>query len=140
MQASELQRLLDTTPLHRALGLRVASVGDAGVVLRAEAGPAHLVEDGAGYLHGGVVATVLDSAATFALIAATGTDWSTVDLRVDYLRPVPAGVLEIRGSAVQIGRRLGRARAEVRAAGAGPVLASATGTFVRAVQDGGAAT
>jgi uncharacterized protein (TIGR00369 family) len=140
MQAGELQRLLDSTPLHRALGLRVVSVGDDGVVLRAKAGPEHLIEDGGDYLHGGVVATVLDSAATFALIGATGDDWSTVDLRVDYLRPVPPGSLEIRGSAVQIGRRLGRARAEVIAAGAGPVLASGTGTFVRAVQDGSTAT
>jgi uncharacterized protein (TIGR00369 family) len=140
MQAGELQRLLDSTPLHRALRLRVVSVGDDGVVLRAEAGPEHLVEDGGDYLHGGVVATALDSAATFALIGATGDDWSTVDLRVDYLRPVPAGPLEIRGTAVQIGRRLGRARAEVLALDAGRVLASATGTFVRAVQDGSAAT
>jgi uncharacterized protein (TIGR00369 family) len=140
MEASEMQRLLDSTPLHRALGLRVTSVGDDGVVLRAEAGPEHLVEDGGEYLHGGVVATVLDSAATFALIGVTGTDWSTVDLRVDYLRPTPAGALEIRGSAVQVGRRLGRARAELLADGTGAVLASATGTFVRAVQDGGATT
>jgi len=140
MEVSELQRLLDTTPLHRALGLRVASVGGGGIVLRAEAGPDHLVEDGGDYLHGGVVATVLDSAATFALIGATGTDWSTVDLRIDYLRPAPPGPLEIRGAVIQVGRRLGRAGAEVVAAGGGPVLASATGTFVRAGQDGSAGT
>ena len=140
MQASDLQRLLDSAPLHRALRLRVTSAGDHDVVLQAEAGPEYLGEDGADYLHGGVVATVLDTAATFALIGATGTDWSTVDLRVDYLRPTPAGSLEIRGSAVQIGRRLGRARAELLAAGPGPVLAIATGTFVRAAQEAGSGT
>lgn len=134
MQVSEVQRLLDSTPVHRALGLRVTSVGDDQVVLRAEAGPDHLGEDGGTYLHGGVVATLLDAAATFALIGATGTDWSTVDLRVDYLRPAPAGPLEVRGSAVQIGRRLGRATAELLAAGASPV-AIATGTFARAVDE-----
>lgn len=140
MQASDLQRLLDSTSLHRALGLRVTSAGDHGVVLQAKAGREYLSEDGGDYLHGGVVATVLDTAATFALIGATGTDWSTVDLRVDYLRPAPPGALEIRGSAEQIGRRLGRARAELLAAGAGPVLASATGTFVRAARDASSGT
>ncbi len=135
MHPGELQRLVDSTPVHRALGLRVTGVGDHEIILEAETGPEHLAEDGGQYLHGGVVATMLDTAATFALIGATDTDWSTVDLRVDYLRPAPPGRLEIRGDAVHIGRRLGRATAEVRAADAGVLLASATGTFARAVSE-----
>jgi uncharacterized protein (TIGR00369 family) len=135
MEASEVQRLLDSTPVHRALRLRVTSVGDQHVRLHADAGPEYLSEEGGTYLHGGVVATLLDAAATFALIGATGTDWSTVDLRVDYLRPAPAGPLEIRGRAVQAGRRLGRATAELVAAGGSQVVAIATGTFARAVEE-----
>jgi uncharacterized protein (TIGR00369 family) len=135
MQASDLQRMLDAGPVHRALGLRVARSGDGDVVLRAEAGAEHLGEDGADFLHGGVVATVLDTAATFALIGATGTDWSTVDLRVDYLRPAPAGQLEARGSTLHIGARLGRATAELFAADSDRLVARATGTFARAGQD-----
>jgi uncharacterized protein (TIGR00369 family) len=137
MQASDLQRLLDATPVHRALRLRVAAGGDRDIVLRAETGPEHLAEDGADYLHGGVVATVLDTTATFALIGATGTDWSTVDLRVDYLRPTPPGELEARGSTIQVGRRLGRARAELFAADSGRLVASATGTFARSEPETG---
>ncbi len=138
MQASDLQRMLDTAPVHRALRLRVAAAGDSGVVLHADTGLEHLGADGTDFLHGGVVATVLDTAATFALISATGTDWSTVDLRVDYLRPAPTGLLEARGSAVQIGRRLGRATAELLTADSGTVVACATGTFARTAQDPGA--
>jgi uncharacterized protein (TIGR00369 family) len=140
MEASDLQRLLDAAPVHRALRLRVAGTGGSYVVLRAEAGPDHLGEDGADFLHGGVVATVLDTAATFALICATGTDWSTVDLRVDYLRPAPAGPLEARASAVQIGRRLGRATAELFDADSGQLVAAATGTFARTARDPAART
>jgi uncharacterized protein (TIGR00369 family) len=136
MQATELQRLLDASPVHRALRLRVAE-GDGDIVLRADAGPEHLAEDGADYLHGGVVATVLDTTATFALIGATGADWNTVDLRVDYLRPAPPGELLARGNAVQIGKRLGRASAELFAAESGRLVASATGTFARANPDAG---
>jgi uncharacterized protein (TIGR00369 family) len=137
MEPSEVQRLLDSTPVHRALRLRVTSVGDRQVGLHADAGPEYLSEEGGTYLHGGVVATLLDTAATFALIGATGTDWSTVDLRVDYLRPAPAGPLEVRGRAVQIGRRLGRATADLLAAEGSPVVAIATGTFARAVEETG---
>lgn len=137
MQAADLQRLLDASPAHRALRLRVTGGGDRDIVLRADTGPEHLAEDGADYLHGGVVATVLDATATFALIGATGTDWSTVDLRVDYLRPAPPGALEARGSAVQIGKRLGRATAELFAADSARLVASATGTFARSGPDAG---
>jgi uncharacterized protein (TIGR00369 family) len=141
MQADELQKMLDGTPVHRALRLRLAETvegadaAEAGIVLRAEPGAEHAGADGLGFLHGGVVATILDTTATFALIHATGTDWNTVDLRVDFVRPAPSGPLEARGSAVQIGRRLGRAKADLYAAGSDRLLASATGTFVRAEPD-----
>jgi uncharacterized protein (TIGR00369 family) len=140
MQASDLQALLDGAPVHRGLGLRVTEAGEHGLILYADAGPEHAGADDSEFLHGGVVATVLDTTATFALIAATGTDWSTVDLRVDFLRPAPAGPLEARGQAVQVGRRLGRATAELYAAGSKRLLASAAGTFVRAAGESGADT
>lgn len=130
-----MQRMLDAGPVHRALKMRVAEADDDGFVLHAETGPEHAGADDGAFLHGGVIATVLDTTATFALIGVTDTDWNTIDLRVDFLRPVPRGALLARGRAVQIGRRLGRATAELFAAGSGRLLASATGTFVRAAGD-----
>jgi uncharacterized protein (TIGR00369 family) len=140
MSISELQRLLDSAPVHRALRLRVVSSDASGIVLQAETGADHAGTDASQFLHGGVVATVLDTSATFALIAATDDDWSTVDLRIDYLRPAAAGPLEARGHAIQAGRRLGRATAELFAAGSDRLVARATGTFVRAVPETGAAS
>jgi uncharacterized protein (TIGR00369 family) len=137
MRADELQRLLDSSPVHRALRLRVVRADDAGVRLAAEAGPEHTGEDGGQFLHGGVVATLLDTAATFALIQATGVDWGTADLRVDFVRPAPAGALHADATAVHVGRRLGRASAELSDASTARLLASATGTFVRNVQEPG---
>jgi len=134
MRADELQRLLDASPVHRALRLRVVQADDAGVRLEAEAGPEHTGEDGSQFLHGGVVATLLDTAATFALIQATGADWGTADLRVDFVRPAPAGPLYADATAVHVGRRLGRASARLSDPSA-RLLASAVGTFVRNVQE-----
>ena len=127
--------MLDASPVHRALRLRVARADDAGVRIVAEAGPEHTGEDGSQFLHGGVVATLLDTAATFALIQATGVDWGTADLRVDFVRPAPAGTLHADATAVHVGRRLGRASAELSDPSAARLLATATGTFVRNVQD-----
>lgn len=129
METEELQRLVDSSPVHGALGLRARSA-DEGVLFDTAPGREHSV-DGGDVLHGGVVATMLDTAATFALIDSTGTDWGTVDLRIDYLRPAPVAPLEVRGQVIQVGRRFGRARAELADPGSGRLLAAAVGTFVR---------
>jgi len=131
MDADELQRVIDASPVHRTLRLRVACADETQVRLRAETGEDQVGEEGSPYLHGGVIATLLDAAATFALIQATGVDWGTVDLRVDFVRPAPAGLLLAAGTVVHAGRRLGRASAELTDPATGRLLASAIGTFVR---------
>jgi uncharacterized protein (TIGR00369 family) len=137
MRADELQRLVDESPLHRQLELRVSQVEGGKVVLDGRAGECHLHCEGSEVTHGGIVATLLDAAATFALIALTGEDWSTVDLRVDYLRPLPGGPLRVSGEVVQAGRRIGRAGAVVVHPESGRECAMATGTFVRTVAQTG---
>jgi uncharacterized protein (TIGR00369 family) len=83
---------------------------------------------GAAAAHGGVAATLLDTSLAFALIAATDSDWTTVDLRVDYLRPLGLGTVTARGSVVHAGRRIGRTEGELCDA-SGTVCARAIGTF-----------
>ena len=131
MRPDELQRLIDASPVHRGLHLRVISANEKQVRLAGETGREHVGEDGSDYLHGGVIATLLDTTATFALIQATGVDWGTVDLRIDFVRPAPAGPLLANASATHVGRRLGRASAELADPATGRLLASAVGTFVR---------
>lgn len=131
MLPSELQHLVDVSPVHRRLRLTVITADETGVTCRAEPGAEETGEDNGQFLHGGVVATLLDAAATFALISATGTDWSTVDLRTDFLRPAPAGVLLVNGTAVQAGKRLGRASATVSDPASGRLLATGGGTFAK---------
>jgi uncharacterized protein (TIGR00369 family) len=131
MLPSELQHLVDLSPVHRRLRLTVITADETGVTCRAEPGAEETGEDNGQFLHGGVVATLLDAAATFALISATGTDWSTVDLRADFLRPAPAGVLLVSGTAVQAGKRLGRASATVSDPASGRLLATGGGTFAK---------
>lgn len=121
---------MNAAPLHRELEMRVQPAGGGRVVIEAVAGTAHLNAEGAGVVHGGIIATLLDAATTFALIALDGDDWSTVDLRIDYLRPVPAGPLKVSGEVVHA-RRVGRASAALSYAPSGQDCARATGTFAR---------
>jgi uncharacterized protein (TIGR00369 family) len=111
------------------MGLRIeASPG--GVLVRAEfSAEAANGSDGL-MVHGGVIAALLDAAATFALIAGTGWDWTTVDLRVDFLRPLAVGGVKATGEQLNAGRTLGRARASVTGSDGRPT-ALAIGTFRR---------
>lgn len=109
MDAETLQTWLDEVPFHAQIGRLTIRRTEEGVEMDADLSPSGANERDGAIAHGGVAATLLDSALTFALIVQTETDWSTVDLRVDYLRPVPLGAVRVTGRVVRAGRRVGRA-------------------------------
>jgi uncharacterized protein (TIGR00369 family) len=124
---SDLQEVCDQSPIHRELGLKVReSGGDA--VLVAELGSRWLNSSVGDAVHGGIIGVLLDAGATLALIAVSGDDWTTVDLRIDFLRPLAAGPIEVRGLVLHAGRSLGRAQATV-VGGDERSCAVAIGTF-----------
>jgi len=68
-----------------------------------------------GLVHGGIVATLLDEAMSWAVISATGRLMVTARMAIAFRRPVAVGQpLRVRGWVEQQERRLVRARAEVR--------------------------
>jgi uncharacterized protein (TIGR00369 family) len=110
----QLANFLETvSPFQQFLGVKVVKA-EAGMVeillpFRAEL----LGEREPPYIHGGVIATLLDIAACGAIMSSMGRDVPTIDLRVDYLRPGGKGDLIARGRTVRVGRTLGVADAEV---------------------------
>jgi uncharacterized protein (TIGR00369 family) len=128
MAREEAERLLGTCDIHRYLGLELTewSHGHAGFIFRP---PASVRSGDTGFIHGGALATALDTAACFAVIAATGVDCSTIDLRTDFLRPASAQELIVTGTCVRAGRRIGVADATATAPLDGKVVALARGTF-----------
>lgn len=127
MTQLDLQAVSDEVPFHASLGLKVRR-SEAGVAFQAEVGTNYIVDKDSGTVHGGIVASLLDTAATFALMARTDHDWVTVDLRIDYLKPSRCGPITITGDVVRAGRSIGRARAELTDQ-TGSVCATAIGTF-----------
>lgn len=109
---TDLQALLDGIPAIATYGLRIDATED-GVRVRGDLGPDAAVHTGLPAAHGGVVASILDTTATFAVLATTGARWVTVDLRVDYLRPTPLGAITCSARVASSGRRLGVVQAEL---------------------------
>lgn len=119
-------RLLAEVPLHEAVGLELVEWGEASVVFRFA--PPALARAPGGGVHGGALATALDTAACFAVMAATRADCTTVDLRIDYLRPALDAEFRVRAKVLRAGRRFAWADAELETL-EGRLVATARGTF-----------
>jgi len=84
-----------------------------------------------GTVHGGVLSTMLDTAAACAVhtTLAVGEQYTSVDLTVKFLRPVTvdSGLLTCEGTVIQRGRRTALAQAQLTDQ-AGRLVAHATST------------
>ena len=106
---------LPTPPIMDTLGFEVQEVGEGRVVFAME--PAEFHENPLGTVHGGVLATLLDSATGCALHStlAAGFGYTTTSLTISYTRPVTARTGRIRcvGTVLARGRRTAVAEARV---------------------------
>jgi uncharacterized protein (TIGR00369 family) len=68
---------------------------------------------GSGQFHGGVIASLIDIAGDFALIAVLGFGVPTINLRVDYLRPALNNDLLAAAHVRRAGRSIGVVDIEV---------------------------
>lgn len=111
-----LQARVDRAPFNRWLGLEAVSWEHGAVELRLRARPEIMGHVAIGALHGGILASILDTACSVAVVTATGESVFTVDMRVDYLRPATADIYTIRARVVRLGRTLATVDAEVESA------------------------
>ncbi|HEY3022031.1 MAG TPA: PaaI family thioesterase, partial [Actinomycetota bacterium] len=83
-----------------------------------------------GLLHGGLIATLADTATGLAYrtVLEPGTRHVTTHLSVTFLSPGRAGLVTARGKVVKAGRRFGYAESDVVGPD-GELLARATATF-----------
>ncbi len=120
---------LPPAPIGSHFGMRPTRVEVGEVVFTAEADES--AYNPIGVVHGGMVCTLLDSAAACAVHTTlpAGTAYTSLDLTVSYLRPITrdTGPVVARGWVTKPGRRAAFAAADVRDA-EGRVLATATST------------
>lgn len=105
-------------PFSRLLGFRLVERGEDRVVIEATPGPEHA--NGGGILHGGYLATLLDSTTGWAVHSALpdGTAAPHTHLTVQYLRAGTVGTpLVCTGRCLRAGRRVAAAEAEIEQGG-----------------------
>ena len=127
LSAEDVQARLLRGPYHQWLGLQVQAVGEGSIDLTATFRPEWVVNPEGGYIHGGILAALVDLAADWALVSHTGRGVPTIDLRVDYHRAA-RGDLRTEGRVVKTGRQFSVAEARVFDAG-GHLVASGRGVY-----------
>jgi uncharacterized protein (TIGR00369 family) len=101
-------------PIATLLGFRAVSIEPGLAVFEMEADPARHANP-MGTLHGGVLCTLADSAMGMAYAATLGQGetFTTLEVKINFLRPVWRGTLIATGRVVQAGRSVGLTECDV---------------------------
>lgn len=125
-----------TWPLGSRLGIELLSMGDGESRWTLDAGPEHA--NPMGTIHGGVLCDLGDAALSTAYMSTleSGESFTTVDLRVNFLRPVRTERLEAVGRVVHRGGTIGLSECDVTNE-AGELVARLSGTCMTRGQRSG---
>jgi uncharacterized protein (TIGR00369 family) len=100
-------------PIGRLIGFRIASIAPGQAVIEFEAGPQHA--NPMGTLHGGVLCDIADAAMGLACasLLGDGETFTTLELKINFLRPVWTGRLRAIGRVVHPGRTISLTECDV---------------------------
>src|SRR5215470_9062699 len=101
------------SPAARLIGFEVPEHGNGRALVTLQAGPQHT--NPMGTLHGGILCDIADAAMgiAFASTLAPGESFTTVELKINFLRPVREATLKAEGKVVRRGRNLGYIECEI---------------------------
>ncbi len=118
---------LPEPPIARLLGIRVISLVPGESHLELDAGPQHA--NPMGTLHGGVLCDLADLAmgAAYASTLERGETFTTLELKINFLRPVWREKLLAIGKIVNRGRTVGMVECEITDS-QGRIVAKVTST------------
>ena len=111
--ADELEASLRRPIFNAWLGLRLKELAEDSITVSMPGRPEIVSSPEGRYVHGGVLAALLDAAAYYALEAKLGRGSPSVDLQIDYLRSAPEGPLEAQARVVKLGTRLSVVEARI---------------------------
>ena len=123
--------LIDESPFVRHMGMRITDIAWGRATF--EMTPAEFRLQPLGVVHGGNLATLIDSAAFWACYVSMGSDddgLASVDLKLNYLAPARVEGLRSTGTLIKAGKTLSYAEADVRTSD-GRLVAHGTSTLMR---------
>ena len=100
-------------PVAELIGFELSESGDGRAVVLLEAGERHF--NPMGTMHGGVLCDIADAAMgiAFASTLASAESFTTVELKINFLRPVRVAKLRAEGRVIQRGRTVGYVECEI---------------------------
>ena len=123
-----LEQRLAVGPFNRWLGFKVLKMDDSGLELKATWREDWVVGLERGYTHGGILASIIDVAADYAIAVQLGRPVPTIDLRIDYHKAAMPGDLIAKAKVVRMGGQYSTAEAYVYDKD-GTLVASGRGTY-----------
>jgi uncharacterized protein (TIGR00369 family) len=124
-----LYESVNRSPFPSHLPMRIVAVGWETSRVELDVAPVHLQPFG--IVHGGVIATLVDTATFWAAFGALPDDAGlvNVDLKLNYLEAVSKGRLIAEGRAIRTGRTISYTEATVKTE-AGKLIAHGTSTLM----------
>ncbi len=100
-------------PVARLIGFEVKEIGEGRATVILAAGPQHA--NPMGTLHGGILCDIADAAMgiAFASTLAAEESFTTVELKINFFRPVWQSMLRAEGNVVSRGRTVGYAECAI---------------------------
>ena len=100
-------------PVAELIGFERLTFGDGNCTMRLEAGPQHA--NPMGTLHGGILCDLADGAMGMAFVTtcAEGESFTTLELKINFLRPFWTGTLLAHGRVVSRGKSVGMTECDV---------------------------
>ena len=100
-------------PIARLIGFEAKEIADGKATVTLTTGPQHA--NPMGTLHGGILCDIADAAMgmAFASTLAPGESFTTVELKINFFRPVWEDRLKAEGHVMRRGRNLGYVECEI---------------------------
>jgi uncharacterized protein (TIGR00369 family) len=100
-------------PVATLIGLELLAVEKGRTLFRLSAGQRH--HNPMGTLHGGILCDLADAAMGSAMATTLegGQSYTTLELAINFLKPIRSGVLTAEGRVVKRGRRVGLTECDV---------------------------
>ena len=116
-------------PIGDTIGMRIVAIGTDSAVFEMEAMPRHA--NPMGTMHGGVLCDIADGAMGMAWASelAEGESFTTLELKINFLKPVWKARLRAEARVIKRGRTVGLAECDIRD-DKGDLVAYATSTLM----------
>ena len=122
------RKRVNTFPFVRLMGMKLLSSEGGRSVMECRVRP--ILKNSAGTLHGGAMGALVDMSVATALrsVMPLSSKMTTVEYKVNFLKPVPDGTVTAHGNILRLGRTIAVGATEIRN-GEGEVVAFGSATY-----------